>query len=127
MCIRDSIERGNLQVGTCDFNHSSEFGETEDYTLNITDNLYSFENVLMFPNPANPNNQINFLFEIPDINELIIFKFHDYSGRLILTEAYESDFSTFNQSIPLNSLSGGVYFVTIQNGSNTISKKLIVK
>ena len=128
--IEDFYNLSSFGRGACNADHNSEYGETEDYTLRIinndlegTDNVFS--NFLLFPIPATDN--INILFDIPDTNELVILNFYDLTGKLIINKNYNSNILEFNQNIPLNDVSNGIYILHIQNGTHTTTKKIIVR
>ncbi|TYB70865.1 MULTISPECIES: M14 family zinc carboxypeptidase [Bizionia] len=115
---------GNNADNPCE---SFNYGEVEDYTLNITNstlNVDSFNanTIRVFPNPF--NNSVN--IKLMDSNPVDISVF-DISGRIVskLNEA-----NPVNQTITLdnlNKLSAGTYFIQIQNkaGDKTVVKRII--
>lgn len=100
------------------------YGEVEDYTLNITNSTLSTASfdanaIKVFPNPF--NNSVN--IKLIDNNAVDINVF-DISGRMILNM---KDASPVNQTITLhnlNTLSAGTYFIKI---TNTFLNKTVVK
>jgi len=117
-------------TGACDADHNWEFGETEDYTLVITDNILEgtddiFENFSIYPNPV----QDHFIltFDIPFTDESILLHLFDTTGRLIMSRTYDSKSIFFTQNIDIRSLQTGIYSLNISNGSKYTNKKLIIR
>jgi len=102
------------------------YGETEDYTVNITQggNVGLSEldenNILVYPNPTNAE----FVVEIPQMqNELIEIRLLDVSGRLITTKKIQDNNTKYEFST--HSVSKGIYYVEIVSESKTITKRLV--
>ena len=72
-------------AGACDSNHVSEWGETEDYTLIVEEDVASlndltFENFNLYPNPNSGN--FTLMFETLDTSKTKIELF-DSRGRAV--------------------------------------------
>ena len=107
--------------GACDTDHNSEFGETEDYTINIINNFISidvFDDVTL--ELGLDEGIIELIFDIPNTEETILRTF-DLSGRLIQTNTYN------NSPIDLSHLQSAIYILNIQNGDRQSSKKVFIK
>lgn len=77
--------------------------------------------VLVYPNPTDGNFVVLFLSKLNSGVTIII---HDVLGKKI----YEKEFPSaplFNETIQLNSLQAGIYFVTIMDGDDVTHKKLL--
>lgn len=123
----DNTTFGN---GACDADHNSEFGETEDYSLIISNNVLSlddvFENFSIYPNPIE-NDNFTLLFNVPFTEESVTLNLFDFTGRVIMAARYDNSSSLFNENIKLKSLRTGIYFLNITNGSKETTKKLIIR
>ncbi|MCP4052911.1 MAG: T9SS type A sorting domain-containing protein [Mesoflavibacter sp.] len=109
---------------------SFDYGEVEDYTVNITDipslsnNQFTINDVKIYPNPF--NNSFNISLSSNFIGHKIEVSVYDMRGRLIIQEN-----SVFDQKAisidNLKSISNGTYFIKIKNLENQqlITKKLI--
>ncbi|MCT4629365.1 reprolysin-like metallopeptidase [Winogradskyella sp.] len=101
-------------------------GEVEDYSLNVINNLSiednELENLSIYPNPNNGTFNIGFN---PKSGENIYIEVYDIRGRAIFTNSYNS-VSRFDEVISLDNAQSGVYLLNISDGSNKITKKIIV-
>ena len=115
-------------TGSCSSDHNSGYGETEDYTLNITNEILGtddvFDNFAFGPNPS--TNFINLMFDIPNPEKQTIILISDFTGKVVKSITYEGA-SFVNTSIPTNSLRPGFYFMNIQNGNKETTKRLIIR
>jgi len=122
--LMDDATTPNNPCGT--FN----YGEVEDYTVNITigtlgitDN--SLENIAVYPNPF--NDTITVKLPTTMSNNSINMNLYDISGRLIIKS--DNNLTTNNRInlSNLSSLSSGTYFLKITDISSrkTIIKKII--
>ena len=102
------------------------YGETEDYTVNITqggttnlDDL-SAENVLIYPNPM--NNEFN--VDIAALNGLTNeIQLLDVTGRIISKQLTNNSTSTYNFNT--SNLANGSYYVKVIGTNHEFTKKLI--
>lgn len=114
----------NSPASACD-NGLFEFGELEDYCLNL-ENLSSVytqvddREFAIHPNPIQHSFSIAGNFSIDQKHDLTIL---DIVGKTVLTiEDFE-----INKAIDLSSFSSGVYFIKINSGSKHISTLRAVK
>jgi hypothetical protein len=84
---------------------------------------YSFENLSLSPNPNNGNFTIKFNSYT---NNDIKVSVYDMSGRQLLNRTYLNS-GNFEQQISLENAAPGVYLVNVQDGDNTLSKKIVIK
>ena len=109
---------------------SFNYGEVEDYTVNIvigtlgvTEN--TLENIVVYPNPF--NNNINVKLPTTLTNTLLDVNLYDIRGRIIINlENVETTSNTLNLS-NLEKLSNGTYFLKIKDNisNSTIIKKIV--
>ncbi|MCF6279506.1 MAG: M12 family metallo-peptidase [Flavobacteriaceae bacterium] len=125
--MRVNIE-ANEDGGACDVNHVTEWGETEDYTVNISGGLSvgkeSFEEFKLYPNPSEGTVNISLLL---DSSENVIIDLFDLLGRTIKTTVFENNNLSFNEQLQYGNLAKGVYLIKIKQGNKTTSKQLIIK
>jgi hypothetical protein len=94
-------------------------GETEDYTINIVDNLslddFNQDQFSIYPNPS--QNVVN----IESKNNLIIesIKIVDLSGKLIIEKNQNTN------QVDIENLSNGMYIVEVASEGTIYKKKLI--
>jgi len=107
----------NVPVDACE---ETTYGETEDYTANIIDELEAADLVLVdfdiAPNPAKKN--ITITASNQPINSVEIF---NILGQRILHETFDT---TGSKNINISTLNSGMYLVKI---NAQITKRLIVK
>lgn len=125
--MRVIIEK-NTATGPCDSNHTSELGETEDYTITINElpvvKTYPFNNFKLYPNPS--NGIFNLYFEVIEKN-IVSVRLIDIRGRIINSNEYNNVDKTFSTQLNYNNITPGVYLLQIQNGNKQTTKKIIVK
>lgn len=94
-------------------------GETEDYTINIVDNLsiddFNQDQFSIYPNPA--QNVIN--IESKDNLNIESVKIVDLSGKLIIEKTQNTN------QVDIVNLSNGVYIVEVASEGRIYKKKLI--
>ncbi|WP_370103819.1 GEVED domain-containing protein [Winogradskyella sp.] len=102
-------------------------GEVEDYTLNVLNNLSvdddNLDSLSIYPNPNNGTFNIGFN---PKSGEDISINVYDISGRIIYNKTYNS-VSRFDEVVSLNNAQSGVYLLNISDGSNKVTKKIVVE
>ncbi|WP_417196467.1 reprolysin-like metallopeptidase [Bizionia sp.] len=76
----------------------------------------------VFPNPNNGDFSIKFK---PSTNESISVEVFDIRGRNVYNKTYNST-GDFNESISLSNAQAGMYLLNVTQGSQKITKKLIV-
>jgi len=81
------------------------------------------DNLSIYPNPNNGEFNIGFN---PKSGEAIIIDVYDIRGRSIYTKSFNS-VSRFEEAIQLNNAQSGVYLLTISDGAQKVTKKIIVE
>jgi hypothetical protein len=102
---------------------TTEYGEVEDYTLNIQENLglVDFENSFaIYPNPTKDNFTIQLNPYL--LNEDTVLDIYNVLGQNV----YNQKIMTENILIPFNQ-SEGIYIVKINSKNQILTKKLVVK
>lgn len=92
-----------------------------DEGLSVAEN--NLENLSIYPNPN--NGAFNIAFN-PTSGEAIAIDVYDIRGRSIYTKRFDS-MSRFEETIELNNAQSGVYMLTISDGSQKVTKKIIVE
>lgn len=87
--------------------------------VEIQSNLFA-----VYPNPANNIITIAFRLKPPGITDLKIFS---TSGQLIYSEKIISEENNLSQTISLDNLSPGIYFIHISDGVYLSQEKLIIQ
>ncbi|WP_452227047.1 M14 family zinc carboxypeptidase [Lacinutrix cladophorae] len=109
---------------------SFDYGEVEDYTINIvigtlsaTENI--LENLAIYPNPF--NNSINIKLPSSLANNHINIDLYDISGRLITSLKNKQASNSIINISNLEQLSNGAYFVRIKDITSnlTVIRKII--
>ncbi|AUC16201.1 hypothetical protein BTO06_13975 [Tenacibaculum sp. SZ-18] len=118
-----------LTDGACDSDHASEWGETEDYTVNVINATasiddFDFTNFKVYPNPSNGN--FNVTFEVVN-TEKVNIKLFDIQGRLVEERDYKNIPTVFSEELNLNSVNAGLYLLQVQNGDKRTTRKLVIK
>lgn len=102
-------------------------GEVEDYSLNVINNLSvddnELDNLSVYPNPNNGTFNIGFN---PKSGEDVSIQVYDIRGRIIYSKAFNT-VSRFEEAIRLNNAQSGVYLLNISDGSQKVTKKIIVE
>lgn len=88
--------------------------------LSVADN--ELDNLSIYPNPNNGEFNIGFN---PKSGEAITVDVYDIRGRSIYTKSFDS-VSRFEEVIQLSNAQSGVYLLTIADGSQKVTKKIIV-
>jgi|JI102314A1RNA_FD_contig_41_1739749_length_2603_multi_4_in_0_out_0_1 hypothetical protein len=115
--------------GPCDVDHLTEWGETEDYTLNITNNSvgiteFDFEQFMVYPNPSEGIFNINIQ---SNNTENATVQLYDMRGRLISQNVLDSNESQINTSVDYTHVSEGIYLMKISKGNESGTKQIIIK
>ncbi|MDH7913800.1 reprolysin-like metallopeptidase [Winogradskyella sp. SYSU M77433] len=118
---------GTWNLAFVDF-WTGDTGTVNSWSLEIcTDQLSvdenQLENLAIYPNPNNGEFNIGFS---PKSGEDIEIQVYDIRGRAIFSKNYNTT-SRFEEAISLNNAQSGVYLLTIADGSNKITRKIIVE
>ncbi|AOW20937.1 reprolysin-like metallopeptidase [Urechidicola croceus] len=124
--MRVSIEF-QVPPGACDEDHTQEWGETEDYSINVVSSLSVDEQQLsdfrIYPNPS--NGLVNVSMQLGNSNDVEILLF-DVLGRQISIKNFENNSLNFNEQLEYQNLSKGLYVLKIKQGQKIIAKQLII-
>jgi N-acetyl-anhydromuramyl-L-alanine amidase AmpD len=104
-------------------NVTSSNGQKVDTACLITNipELAGQDQIMVFPNPFSNQVSVNSYFENETAFRLILT---DATGRALFTYATNVK-GVFRKDIPVSDLAGGIYFIQIQTGDKTYTKKLI--
>ena len=114
--------------GSCNSDHLTEWGETEDYTI-IVDNTaaindIAFEGFNLFPNPTKGEFTLN--FKVINTDEVSVQLF-DIRGRMIDEKKYYNLMTDFSKKIIFTKASAGLYLLKVSNGNKQTTRKLMIK
>jgi len=113
--IRLVMKSGSAEIISVNIGSGAKSEAVNNHTI---DNEYS---VSVFPNPATDFITVD-LMNVK--NEVSTVKITDISGKV----AYQSEiYETSNLIIATNSLTKGIYILSVSNGSKTFNKKVVVK
>lgn len=88
----------------------------------LSTNSFELNNSLsIYPNPNNGEFTVKFSGAKDDVT----LEVYDVSGRSVLSKAYNAN-GDFNQTINLGNVQSGLYLLNINNGGQTITKKILV-
>jgi hypothetical protein len=80
-------------------------------------------NVTIYPNPASGFAYLT----VGNDSQIYTVELLDLAGNKILTEKTDVSAVTHGLKMDVSTLSNGIYFVRISDGSNTVTKKLVVQ
>ena len=116
--------------GACDSDHKSEWGETEDYTINIEDNLATnnnlFTDLKIGSIPLLSNQKLNIEFKVKS-RDLIIIRLFDLAGNLVHTQNFSTVSNIFKEEIQFPKMSSGIYLLQVENSGKTKTRKIIIE
>lgn len=90
--------------------------------LTLSTNDFDFEDVAIWPNPANDNLNINFKVISPNTNIAL----YDIQGRVVY-QALVNENNSQRYVIDTSKFSAGVYMLKINNNTQSTSKKIIIE
>ncbi|MBU2921533.1 T9SS type A sorting domain-containing protein [Winogradskyella psychrotolerans] len=119
--------QGDWTILIADF-FSGDTGILKSWSLEFCSESLSvkdseLDNLSIYPNPNNGTFNIGFN---PKSGEAITVEVYDIRGRAIYTNIYSS-VNRFEEVIQLNNAESGVYLLTIADGSQKVTKKIIVE
>lgn len=118
---------GDWTLILADF-YTGDTGTLNDWSLEFCSESLSVQenelnNLSIYPNPNNGEFNIGFN---PQSGEAITIDVYDIRGRSIYNNIYSS-VGRFDEVIKLNSAQSGVYMLTISDGTQKVTKKIIVE
>ncbi|MCR4680891.1 MAG: C10 family peptidase [Bacteroidales bacterium] len=87
------------------------------------DHNSGLEDVSIFPNPATDNLFVKMNAEAQDVLATVV----DITGQVVYTEMFNHGGGESQYTLPVNSLSNGIYFLNLQSKSGKATYKFIVK
>jgi hypothetical protein len=97
--------------------HQPSFSLTSSYASKIAD-----IDILVYPNPTNRNLNVKLSLDAYDTLKLSLL---DVSGKLLLNREYHGQ--VFNESLALENLSAGVYFLKIYTSSLKVHQTCLIQ
>ena len=88
-----------------------------------SESFNTIEDLAIYPNPNNGIFTVQFN---STSNSEVKIGVHDVRGRQIFDKTYQNN-GLFYQSLNLNNVQSGVYFVTVQDGSRKTMKKIVIE
>lgn len=114
--------------GPCDTDHLSEYGETEDYTLNVTNTVgiadLAFNSFSIYPNPSNGVFNLNLQSNNHDKVNIYLY---DMQGRLINEKIIRVEDTRINTTLDYSSLSTGIYLLKVAKGDQLGVQQVIIE
>lgn len=112
-------------------NYSGDTGSVSNWGLEICTQTITrlsvaenqLANLAIYPNPNKGNFNIQFTNNTSNDIKVNVY---DMTGRMIFENKYSNE-ATFNENIQLNNAQAGVYLVSITDGSNKLTKRIIVE
>ena len=84
----------------------------------------NFSNLSVYPNPNSGDFTVRFN---PVAQGAVNINVYDMRGRQVLTKAYANTGGVFEQNLSLSNAQAGIYLVHVQQGSSTVTKKIVVQ
>jgi hypothetical protein len=114
---------GDSSIGQTNDCDTFSFGETEDYSIFITNGNINVEDVLLnniqiYPNPVSKYLNIS----SGNIKDKIILSLFDHLGRIWL----EQITNISETKLDVSNLSGGFYLLSVETGQGRITRKILV-
>jgi hypothetical protein len=91
--------------------------------VGINETIPSVSNINIFPNPASNFINVRCILENPLQTNITIT---NSVGQVVLEKEFASSQKAFNENIALNNVSNGVYFITISNNGDKVSRQFSV-
>ncbi|MEL6923707.1 MAG: T9SS type A sorting domain-containing protein, partial [Bacteroidota bacterium] len=101
---------------------AKEMKEELGIDMPVVQNL-QIEELNIFPNPS--QGLFNLKFNLPN-NEFTIIRIFDGSGKLIYTRDLGNFDGDFNAQLDLTNNPAGTYYLMVQQGELSISKKVLI-
>ena len=98
----------------------ANFGEVVESTVGLDEENPS--EISIYPNPSTGNFNLN----ISNVNTASVdVEITDVSGKVILSNAYNTNNGSINESINISNVDDGVYIVRV-NGGQSITKRIVI-
>ena len=98
----------------------ANFGEVVESTVGLDEENSS--EISIYPNPSSGNFNLN----ISNVNTASVdVEITDVSGKVILSNAYNTNNGSINESINISNVDDGVYIVRV-NGGQSIVKRIVI-
>ncbi len=128
--LNGEMSGGNWTLSVDDDFGFSDGGQIVEFTLELCTqgilSVDSFElnntDLAIYPNPNSGEFTVKLGHTISDRIEIELY---DIKGRRIYSKSYRST-NEFSTSIKLDSVQSGIYLINIKDGTNQISRKLII-
>ncbi|MDP5106979.1 MAG: M12 family metallo-peptidase [Polaribacter sp.] len=115
-------------LGSCDADHLTEWGETEDYSVTVDDTAsvkeLDFEGFYLFPNPT--KGEFTLKLQVVETDKVSVQLF-DIRGRLVGEKKYYNTVTDFSERISFDKASSGLYLLKVTNGNKQTTRKLIIE
>jgi hypothetical protein len=92
-------------------------------TAVLSSENFGIDGLSIYPNPNNGNFTVQFT---STSNNEVKIGVHDVRGRQVFDKIYQNN-GLFNDSLNLNNVQSGVYFITVQDGLKRDVKKIIIE
>ncbi len=107
------------------------FGETQDYTVNIIDQVISVDENLFnesdFIVATLPNNQFNISVVNTTINERLAFSVSNTLGQILVNNYINNTNGGYSYDLDMSYATPGVYIIRLGNSKLGNTKKIIIK
>ncbi|NNC44441.1 MAG: T9SS type A sorting domain-containing protein, partial [Winogradskyella sp.] len=119
--------QGDWTIAVVDY-FSADTGTLNSWSMEICSTTplsvdeVALDNLSVYPNPNNGEFNVSFN---PRSGDDIIIEVFDISGRSILSNTYNNT-GRFDETIMLNKASSGIYLLSISEGQQKVTKKIIV-
>lgn len=112
------------RLKTTDLNGEYSYSNIVPITIKKISVAGISNNVLIYPNPST-DGLFNLSFN-STAEQTIRINVFDLSGKPVHTSEYSADEGNLLMQLDLQQLSSGIYFLTLQTGSQQVSEKLII-
>lgn len=112
------------RLKTTDLNGEYSYSNIVPITIKKVSVAGISNNVLIYPNPST-DGLFNLSFN-STAEQTIRINVFDLSGKPVHTSEYSADEGNLLMQLDLQQLSSGIYFLTLQTGSQQVSEKLII-
>ncbi|WP_299228684.1 M12 family metallo-peptidase [uncultured Psychroserpens sp.] len=92
-------------------------------SLSLDDNSFA-NNLSIYPNPN--SGEFSIKFTSNNFNDDVNIQLFDIRGRSIFKNIYDGA-NEFDETISLSNVQSGVYLVSISNGNNKVTKKIVIQ